>query len=153
MGIHSAKSNKMLSNASPDSSIPFQFKLFSLLSQQNKGENVLISPLSIFVILSLTANGANGQTKDEFLKGLSYETIEEVNEINKKIQGSYSKFTAVEVANAVGLFNDDVSMSTPVEFTNTVTNVAGAFENATAFNSPVTFGENIICMDNNYIFT
>ena len=91
----------MLSNASPDSSIPFQFKLFSLLSQQNKGENVLISPLSIFVILSLTANGANGQTKDEFLKGLSYETIEKVNEIIKKIHGSYSKFTAVEVANAV----------------------------------------------------
>lgn len=91
----------MFSNTSSQSSVPFQYKLFSLLSKRNKGENVLFSPLSIFVILSLAANGASGKTKDEILKGLSYQTIEELNEINGKIREKYCKFTTVEIANAV----------------------------------------------------
>ena len=60
--------------------LPFQIKLFSLLNE-NQNENICISPLSLYQILSLVSNGAVGKTQEEILNVLVPN-----NKINKKIQ-------------------------------------------------------------------
>ncbi len=60
--------------------LPFQIKIFSLLNE-NQNENICISPLSLYQILSLVSNGAVGKTQEEILNVLVPN-----NKINKKIQ-------------------------------------------------------------------
>jgi len=47
----------------------FQIKIFNTINNSSsEGENLMISPLSIYHILSLTTNGADGETKKEMLR-------------------------------------------------------------------------------------
>ena len=61
----------------------------------------MISPISIFHILSLTANGAANKTLTEMLHALSEKSIEELNKKNSTISSLFAKFKSVELANAV----------------------------------------------------
>ena len=79
----------------------FQATIFSRMNKEKKGENLIISPLSIFQALSLAANGAKEKTQSEMLEVLQSETIDELNELNYKILSEFKKFTAIEIANAV----------------------------------------------------
>ena len=53
----------------------FQATLFNKMNKEKKGENLIISPLSIFQALSLAANGARGKTQSEMLDLLQSDTI------------------------------------------------------------------------------
>ena len=79
----------------------FQATIFNRMNKDKKGENLIISPLSIFQILSLTANGAKGQTQSEMLDVLQSESIEDLNNINYKILSVFKSFKTLEIANAV----------------------------------------------------
>ena len=79
----------------------FQSTLFNKMNKGKIGENFIISPLSIFQVLSLTANGANGDTLSEMLELLQYNSLEDLNEINYKILSAIKDFTTVDIANAV----------------------------------------------------
>ena len=79
----------------------FQSTLFNRMSKDKKGENLIISPLSIFQALSLAANGAKGQTQLEMLDLLQASTIEELNNINYEIISLFQKFSTIDIANAV----------------------------------------------------
>ena len=79
----------------------FQSKIFNRINKEKKGENLIISPLSIFQVLSLTANGAKGKTQKEMLDTLQAENIEDLNNINYKILSSFKGFTTIDIANAV----------------------------------------------------
>ena len=79
----------------------FQISLFNEINKGKKGQNLIISPLSIFQILSLTANGTRGQTQLEMLQTLQSEEIEYLNSINYEILEICQKFKTVEIANAV----------------------------------------------------
>lgn len=79
----------------------FQSKIFNRMNKEKKGENLIISPLSIFQVLSLTANGAKGKTQSEMLETLQAETIEDLNKINYEILSSFKGFTTIDIANAV----------------------------------------------------
>ena len=62
----------------------FQYEIFKLIvKSSSKGENLLISPLSIYHILSLTTNGALGDTQKEMLTALGNKSQEEMNKNNK----------------------------------------------------------------------
>ena len=61
----------------------------------------MISPISIYHILSLTANGAANKTLTEMLHALSEKSIEELNKKNSTISSLFAKFKSVELANAV----------------------------------------------------
>ena len=61
----------------------------------------MISPISIFHILSLTANGAANKTLTEMLHALSEKNLIELNKKNSTISSLFAKFTSVELANAV----------------------------------------------------
>ena len=79
----------------------FQTDIFSNMNKDKKGKNLIISPLSIYQVLSLLANGANGETQSEMLKTLGSNTIDELNEINFKILSKSSQFSTIDIANAV----------------------------------------------------
>ena len=79
----------------------FQSSLFSQKSKTTKGNNLIISPLSIFQALSLSANGAKNKTLSEMLGLLQINTLEELNEINYNIFDQFKDFTTIDIANAV----------------------------------------------------
>ena len=79
----------------------FQSTLFNKMNKGKIGENLIISPLSIFQVLSLTANGAKGDTLSEMLELLQYNSLEDLNKINYKIISAIKDFTTVDIANAV----------------------------------------------------
>lgn len=46
----------------------FQLKIFQEINKSNIGKNIMVSPLSIYHILSLTANGAANKTSKKCFK-------------------------------------------------------------------------------------
>ncbi len=62
----------------------FQLKIFQEINKSNIGKNVMVSPLSIFHILSLTSNGAANKTLSEMLQVLCRTNIIELNILIKK---------------------------------------------------------------------
>lgn len=79
----------------------FQFQFFSVLNKAYQGKNILISPISIYHILSLTANGSMNQTLAEMLKALSEKDLKEMNVANKELHSIIDNFKTMEIANAV----------------------------------------------------
>jgi len=79
----------------------FQFDSFNRMNKEKKEENLIISPLSIFQVLSLTANGAKGETQKEMLEVLGANDIDELNEINYNILSITDEFSTIDIANAV----------------------------------------------------
>ena len=79
----------------------FQLSIFDELNKSNRGKNLIISPLSIFQILSLTANGASENTQSEMIKTLKNTDIDTLNAINYEILEVSNEFTSIEIANAV----------------------------------------------------
>jgi len=65
----------------------FGFKLYSALLKTNKGENLFISPSSIAIALSMTYNGAEGETKEAMAKTLELSgvTLESVNQASMEL--------------------------------------------------------------------
>jgi serpin B len=70
----------------------FGFNLFSEIAKENK-ENIFISPSSVAIALSMTWNGAEGETKDAMAKVLQFKgmNIEEVNQSNKLLMEELQK--------------------------------------------------------------
>jgi serpin B len=71
------------------------------MNKSFKNKNLVVSPLSIYQILSLTANGARGNTLHEMVKALSGNSITELNRINSEILKTIKNFTSIEIANAI----------------------------------------------------
>ena len=93
----------------------FQIKIFKEINQSSSsnGGNITISPLSIYHILSLTANGADGDTKKEMLSTLCEENQEKMNEKNKLIYSIINEFKTVEIANSI--FTRVIPLTTFIE--------------------------------------
>ena len=79
----------------------FQTSLFREVNKDYKNKNLLLSPLSAYQVLSLTANGAKGETLDQMLSALENIDVEEVNTVNKLILNAQKDFSSIEIANAV----------------------------------------------------
>ena len=79
----------------------FQTSIFSETNVDNKGKNLLLSPLSMFQVLGLTANGALGTTLDEMLLALQVQSLDNLNGINLRIIQTLKAFTTFELANGV----------------------------------------------------
>ena len=79
----------------------FQLSIFDELNKSNRGKNLIISPLSIFQILSLTANGAREKTQLEMIEALKNIDIDTLNAINYEILEASNEFKTIEIANAV----------------------------------------------------
>ena len=83
------------------SSCSFRTSFFKEVNTEFIGKNIIISPLSAYQILGLTANGANGQSLDEMLLALENKSLDELNEINLEILKATKDFSTIEIANAI----------------------------------------------------
>ena len=79
----------------------FQENIFSQINNDKSGKNVIISPLSIYQVLSLLSNGAKESTLSEMLSVLGSTSLDELNDINYKILSKISSFSTIDIANAV----------------------------------------------------
>ena len=79
----------------------FQISIFNEMNKSKKGQNLIISPLSIFQILSLTTNGAESETQLEMIQALQNEDLDQLNSINYEILEVLNKCETVDIANAV----------------------------------------------------
>ena len=79
----------------------FQSTIFNSMNKKKRGDNLIISPLSIFQALSLVANGAKKNTQSEILDLLQTDSIDELNEINYQILKALNSFGTIDIANAV----------------------------------------------------
>jgi len=79
----------------------FQMAFFREINKSEMGNNMIISPLSIYHIVSLTTNAARGETQTEMLKALFNKDEENMNQINKLIKDIIDKFETVECANHI----------------------------------------------------
>ena len=69
-------------------STSFGFNLFDHIANQDTNKNIFISPVSVAIALSMTYNGASGETQQAIAKALELEgiKIDEVNDFNRNIQ-------------------------------------------------------------------
>ncbi|MBQ9467693.1 MAG: serpin family protein [Clostridia bacterium] len=69
------------SEAFRDAARKFDVALFQKIALNNRGKNLIVSPLSVMLALAMTAQGAEGQTKEEMLRLLGDGmTLNELNE-------------------------------------------------------------------------
>lgn len=96
----------------------FAFDIFSqVLKSAGENENVMISPLSISYALSMTVNGANGDTRDAMLealrlKGISVDAINSSYKNLTKALLSVDKRVLMSIANSVWIENDFTAKKT-----------------------------------------
>ena len=92
----------------------FQMNIFKAINESSSKENnIFISPISIYHILSLTTNGASGNTKTEMLNTLCNENQDKMNENNKLIYSIINNFKNVEFANSI--FTRDIPIPSFLE--------------------------------------
>jgi len=79
----------------------FQFKIFKEINKKNIRSNITISPMSIYHILSLTANGSTNKTLEEMCNTLCHKDLNEVNKNNELLSSTIENLKSVELANAI----------------------------------------------------
>jgi serine protease inhibitor len=90
----------------------FAFDIFSqVLKNAGESENVMISPMSISYALSMTLNGANGETRTAMLEALRLNgiTVDAINNSYKNLTEallSVDKRVLISIANSVWTEND-----------------------------------------------
>ena len=90
--------------------LTFQTQMFKKIHNTTKIEskkNILISPLSVYQIISLLSNGAKGKTQEEILQTLlideniSDKTLDELNSNNENIIKDVKNSGKIKIANAI----------------------------------------------------
>lgn len=91
----SPRLNAQLPNASVDSKVvaantKFGFKLYKEILKQDSNKNVFVSPTSVAIALSMTYNGASGETQQAMAKALELQgiTLPTVNQANNALKAS-----------------------------------------------------------------
>lgn len=81
-------SDSRISNPLVQAQTEFGLKLFQILRHQSPQKNIFISPTSIATALSMTYNGASGQTQQEMTKALALQgmSIAQVNQLSQQLQ-------------------------------------------------------------------
>ena len=92
---------KKLPNSQTTTDSNFQLEIVKGINEQNISKNIMVSPLSIYHILSLTANGAATITLEEMLKTLCHKNKIELNKENSLISSTISKLKSIQMANAI----------------------------------------------------
>ena len=89
-----------------DANNKFGFKLFSEIQKSQSNKNVFVSPISIAIALSMTYNGAGGETQEAMAKTLNFQgmSLEEINQANKELGillNNLNPETQLNIANSI----------------------------------------------------
>ena len=89
-----------------DANNKFGFKLFSEIQKSQSNKNVFVSPISIAIALSMTYNGAGGETQEAMAKTLNFQgmSLEEINQTNKELGillNNLNPETQLNIANSI----------------------------------------------------
>ncbi len=84
----------------------FGFDLYTILSDESRGENIFISPLSISLALTMTYNGATGKTASEMAEVLGVDgmELEDINISNGRLMaelGGEIEDVRLDIANSL----------------------------------------------------
>lgn len=117
----------------------FAFDLFKKdsLEAVKKGENVMISPVSVYLAISMLANGADGETLNEITEVLGDKlSLKEINSFNKSYtdaltKGSTEKFK-LNIANSAW-YKSGIGLSLKKDFENNLKNYYNAQIKSVAF--------------------
>ncbi len=119
----------------------FGFSLLNkLLAENAPNDNLMISPVSISMALSMTYNGAETQTSDEMSEVLNFKGISK-DEVNNAFQSFIPQLETADmhvnlsIANSIWYRN---TLSVKRDFLNTNSLYFGAEVNASDFNNPNT---------------
>jgi serpin B len=95
-------------SSSPLSSDKFAFSLFSTIAKQHTGENLLISPFSVYTALSMVLLGSADSTRSQIASvlGISTDKIRELSSQNKRTMQRLLDSKAVQLDIASGIFAD-----------------------------------------------
>ncbi len=116
----------------------FAFKLFSTIQQQQRQENIFISPASITNALAMTYNGADGTTQMAMAEALEIQgmSLDEFNQANAAVKTLlFDEYEAVEINIANSLWLNQTASFLP-NFLQRVTEFYQAQLNRLDFTSP-----------------
>ncbi len=105
---------------------------FNILKFMPDDKNYMISPFSLKMAIALSANGADGKTKDEILTAFGIEDLDSYNATSKETIERYANIYSVklDVANSIWL-NKDVAGNN-VKFTNEYKKLVSEYYKGTA---------------------
>lgn len=85
--------NRPVDSKLVDANTKFGFKLFQEVLKQDSNKNVFVSPTSIAIALSMTYNGASGETQQGMAKALELQgmSLEDINQANETLKSSLEK--------------------------------------------------------------
>ncbi|HEY9743997.1 MAG TPA: serpin family protein [Coleofasciculaceae cyanobacterium] len=80
--------NPQMNSQLVDANTKFGFKLFSEILKQDSKRNVFVSPTSVAIALSMTYNGASGETQEAMAKALELQgmSLQDVNQANQVLK-------------------------------------------------------------------
>ena len=101
-----------------------------LNAQMPMDKNYMFSPLSIKMALGLAANGAEGETQEEILEALGYESVDELNNLSKNLIDKYSASDKIrfDAANSIWINKSNTTQ----EFSEEYKTLVNKFYNAEA---------------------
>ena len=104
------KPDSFTDNVLSEANAKFGFKLLTALYNQKPGTNIFISPLSISIALTMTYNGAVGETKQAMAKTLEIEGMDlgAVNQANAELRETLKSADPqieLAIANSIWLRN------------------------------------------------
>ena len=127
---------KSVDDAFAQSQMRLAVELFQSSVLESKGENVLISPLSIQLALAMTANGADGDTKAEMEALLGGEiSLEDLNEYLYSYVNNLSSAEKykLQIANSIWFRDDEGRLQVEQDFLQKNANYYGAQAYKAAF--------------------
>jgi serine protease inhibitor len=73
-----------------DANTKFGFKLFKEILKQDSKKNVFVSPTSVAIALSMTYNGASGETQQAMAKALELQgmSLQDINQANNTLKAT-----------------------------------------------------------------
>jgi len=97
----------------------FSNKFLKEIATKDDKENILVSPMSLYLVLSMTYNGANGETKNEFAKLLGNKDAKKLNEYNQQL---IYNFYNLDINNSIIANSIWIRGNSNKDFTNTCKN-------------------------------
>lgn len=120
----------------------FAVALIKDVMEMQKGESTVISPFSLYSVLSMAANGDNGETRDEMLRALGFEPgqagLDQLNDFNSMLMTQLPQLDSW----AYALVSNSMWVGNNMQLLPTFTSMLDKWYAAEAYSLPTLCNEN-----------